>query len=335
MQLSSNLNDGLVEVLDNICGTDVTVYPYKKKVVHLNDALDWYKGIAQRNGYAWPFDDSNLTTPPIPTQNIVSGTGKYKMTGFSSEVVDLLKLEIDDGTGVAKTLYPETLESFGNYLGNLSGHVGGWTGASFDQLYVNASAGIPTKYVKLGDYIYLDRIPNYNATNGLKAYVNRPSSKFLFVSATVTIATPGVFSSTGHGLVAGDTVILNTDGALPTGLSVDTQYYVISAGLTSNAFELSATSGGSAINTSGSQSGNHSFLKTNGSPGINSQHHLSLARKAAATFMTFNNTSGVYNSRLSVVVPEIQKDERMIASFFANRDRDIPKRLQAKYQDNR
>ena len=76
---------------------------------------------------------------------------------------------------------------------------------------------------------------------------------------TVTIASPGVFTVTGHGLGAGDTVVFTTTGALPTGLSVNTVYYVISAGLTSDEFEVSATLGGSAINTSGSQSGTHSI----------------------------------------------------------------------------
>jgi microcystin-dependent protein len=76
---------------------------------------------------------------------------------------------------------------------------------------------------------------------------------------TVTIASPAVFTLSGHGLIAGDTVYLETTGALPTGLSPDTPYYVIAAGLTANNFELSASRGGSAINTSGSQSGSHSL----------------------------------------------------------------------------
>jgi hypothetical protein len=77
---------------------------------------------------------------------------------------------------------------------------------------------------------------------------------------TVTIASPGVFSKTGHGLSVGDTVVFSTTGALPTGLTAGTTYYVISAGLTANAFEVSTTAGGAAVNTSGSQSGTHSLV---------------------------------------------------------------------------
>lgn len=80
---------------------------------------------------------------------------------------------------------------------------------------------------------------------------------------TVTIASPAVFSATAHGLVAGDKVHFKTTGALPTGLSTNTDYYVISAGLTANAFEVSATRGGAAVNTSGTQSGVHTVYSSN------------------------------------------------------------------------
>ena len=79
---------------------------------------------------------------------------------------------------------------------------------------------------------------------------------------TVTIASPGIFTSTGHGLADGDSVIFTTTGALPTGLTAGTAYFVITAGLTADAFEVSATPGGSAVNTSGGQSGTHSLQQT-------------------------------------------------------------------------
>lgn len=77
---------------------------------------------------------------------------------------------------------------------------------------------------------------------------------------TVTIASPAVFSLTAHGFVAGTKLYFTTTGALPTGLVAGTGYYVIAAGLTANAFEVSATAGGSAINSTGSQSGVHSVM---------------------------------------------------------------------------
>jgi len=76
-------------------------------------------------------------------------------------------------------------------------------------------------------------------------------------TVTMTIASPCVVTWNSHPLAAGDKVVFATTGALPTGLTAGTTYYVISAGLTASAFEISATPGGAAINTSGSQSGTH------------------------------------------------------------------------------
>jgi len=77
---------------------------------------------------------------------------------------------------------------------------------------------------------------------------------------TVTIATPAVVTATVT-LANGSPVILANSGypaALPTGLTPGTTYYVINA--SGSTFNLSATVGGAAINTSGSQSGTHYIL---------------------------------------------------------------------------
>ncbi len=77
-------------------------------------------------------------------------------------------------------------------------------------------------------------------------------------SATVTItnASPGVVSWTSHGFVVGDPVYFTTSGSLPTGLTASTIYYV-STVVNANSFQVSATQGGSAINTSSAGSGTH------------------------------------------------------------------------------
>jgi len=74
---------------------------------------------------------------------------------------------------------------------------------------------------------------------------------------TVTIASPGVFTLTAHGFVPNQVLYFSTTGALPTGLTAGTVYYVITAGFTADTFRVSTTIGGSAVNTSGSQSGTH------------------------------------------------------------------------------
>jgi hypothetical protein len=74
-------------------------------------------------------------------------------------------------------------------------------------------------------------------------------------TVTITIASPGVVSWTAHGFNNGNAISFSTTGALPTGLTAGTTYYIVSAA--TDTFQVSATPGGSAINTSGSQSGTH------------------------------------------------------------------------------
>lgn len=80
---------------------------------------------------------------------------------------------------------------------------------------------------------------------------------------TITIASPGVISWTAHGKVAGDKVHFTTTGALPTGLTVNTDYFVIAAGLAADSFRVSTSRGGGAVNTSGAQSGVHIAYNSN------------------------------------------------------------------------
>ncbi len=76
-------------------------------------------------------------------------------------------------------------------------------------------------------------------------------------TVTISNASPAVVTWTGHGFVAGQPVVFSTTGSLPTGLTAGTVYYVISAGLTANEFQVSATAGGAAIDTSSAGSGTH------------------------------------------------------------------------------
>jgi hypothetical protein len=73
---------------------------------------------------------------------------------------------------------------------------------------------------------------------------------------TVTIASPAVVTSS-LAVNEGDVISFTTTGALPTGLSVGTLYYVKTP--VSNTFNVSATFGGAAIITTGVQSGVHSI----------------------------------------------------------------------------
>jgi len=118
--------------------------------------------------------------------------------------------------------------------------------------YALKSDGTVAIFAGTSDRLYLASNTDYSWT---------PVSKPVAVTS-ITNASPAVVNYTGHPFVAGDKVVFSTTGALPTGLTAGTVYYVISAGLTANAFQVSATSGGAAINTSSAGSGTHSVTST-------------------------------------------------------------------------
>jgi hypothetical protein len=75
-------------------------------------------------------------------------------------------------------------------------------------------------------------------------------------SGAVTISnnSPAVITWT-QAFVPGQVVYFTTSSALPAGITANQIYYVIAAGLSGSSFEISATPGGAAVNTSSAGSG--------------------------------------------------------------------------------
>lgn len=78
------------------------------------------------------------------------------------------------------------------------------------------------------------------------------------LTCSITIASPAVVTVSSAQIPDGTPIRLGSTGALPTGLVVGTQYYVVNASGTT--FNLAATAGGTPINTSGTQSGTQTVL---------------------------------------------------------------------------
>jgi Flp pilus assembly protein TadG len=203
------------------------------------------------------------------------------------------------GAGAANTVY-----SYNNYLPDADGGSCGTTFNTFTvtsatpavltksahalatgtEIVVNSSGSLYTGLTK-GTSYYVATVPNANTftlttqSTGT-AFTMTPASALTF---TVTRASPAVFTRTSHGLTAGTAIKLSTTGALYTGLNTTSTYYVISTGLSTNSFRVSTTSGGSAVNTSGSQSGTHSY--TNQTPTVftSNSHGFSVGNAISLT----------------------------------------------------
>lgn len=93
-------------------------------------------------------------------------------------------------------------------------------------------------------------------TSGSGLQVNTITYTQPTVTCTISIASPAVITVTAATLPRnGSPVRFTTTGALPTGLATGTTYWVVNA--SGSTYNVAATKGGTAINTSGTQSGTH------------------------------------------------------------------------------
>lgn len=81
-------------------------------------------------------------------------------------------------------------------------------------------------------------------------------------AVTISQASPGVVTLNGHGLSANREIFFKSDGTLPTGLTQYTHYFVKTVN-DENTFTVSATTGGTAINTTSAGSGTHNLWTKN------------------------------------------------------------------------
>lgn len=106
---------------------------------------------------------------------------------------------------------------------------------------------------------------------------------YLYNSATtksqvsISNGSPAIVSWQAHALAVNQEVVFtNSGGALNAGLTAGTIYYVIAAGLTNAGFEVSASVGGAAINTSDAGSGTQTAT-------AQSEQFISASQLASAT----------------------------------------------------
>lgn len=131
----------------------------------------------------------------------------------------------------------------------------GGTTPSWGTLPTAALPALNQYNVNIGNSSNASTATNTNLLGDVKASTQSST-------VTITIATPGVISYSSHGQVTGNKFYLTTTGALPTGITASTTYYVIY--VDANSFQFATTYAnaivGTAVATSGSQSGTHTLF---------------------------------------------------------------------------
>lgn len=168
---NTTTKNGILQIIERTLGfADAEITSNTTRLAQFtgmcNLALDDAWAIIFKVGGKWQFDDSNHTDYPFITTNLVDGQRDYTFTtdGSSNLILDVYKVMAKNpSTGFYYELEPVDQQN----------------DAHMDTFYNGQlQEGTPDRYDKTGNGIFLDVIPNYNSTAGLKVYVNREGSYF-------------------------------------------------------------------------------------------------------------------------------------------------------------
>lgn len=161
----------LTSLIDSNCKSNITSYPLAEKVIDMNLAMDRAFYLIFESDGKWQFDDSNHTDYPIITTNIVANQRDYSFTSDENGnlILDIYKVMVKNQDGVYYEIFPVDQQSDDNMSSFYDGQ---------------NSIGNPTRYDKTANGIFLDKIPSYNSTGGLKIFINREGSYFTVSDTT-------------------------------------------------------------------------------------------------------------------------------------------------------
>lgn len=160
----------------NICnkiwrstGTNSTNYTAANIAIDVNIAQDEVWAEALKNN-GWNVDDFNQTDYPIITTNLVSGQRSYAFTtdGSSNRILDIYKVQVKDSSGVYQDI--ELVDQQADCPSTMT------DGQNL--------TGTPTSYDLTGNGIFLDLIPSYNSTNGIRIFIDREPTYFVSSDTT-------------------------------------------------------------------------------------------------------------------------------------------------------
>ena len=204
-------NDGLVQHfeievggIDGLAAFSGNTTNLKVVTALINQALDDFWNIAIPASGKWQLDDSNQTDYPIVSTNLIASQRDYSFTvdASSNLILDIYRVFVlTSATGTQyREIYPVDAQSDIETWGLTDGQ---------------NLEGPPYRYDKTANGIFLDPIPSYSATNGLKLYINREASYFTTASTTKKPGVPGVLHKYFYLKAASEYARMNTLSVYP------------------------------------------------------------------------------------------------------------------------
>lgn len=179
---------GIVQIYEKECGMDRGAISddedkLKEFTADVNLALDDVFTIGFKASGTWQLDDSNQTDYPIIKTNLVSGQRDYTflVDQRGNLILDIYRVVVSDSQGKFREIYPVDQQTLNNNQENTDNFINGQN-----------LSGIPTRYDKTANGIFLDLIPNYNYANGLQVFINREPLYFSYDDLTKKAGIPGL-----------------------------------------------------------------------------------------------------------------------------------------------
>lgn len=163
---------GIIQEIESNCGfqdggISGNTTLLKKFTAQVNLALDKIFSIIFKAGKKWQFDDGNHIDHPFIMTNIVSGQRDYSFVTDEQGnlILDIYKVMRKNADGFWEEIKPVDQQS----------------DETTEEFYDGRDVpGIPNRYDKTGNSIFFDVVPDYNSTNGLKIFINREGSYFVY-----------------------------------------------------------------------------------------------------------------------------------------------------------
>jgi len=170
----------ITQSIDRKVKSNSVSYPIADKTADINEAIDFVYDTIFKSSGKWQFDDTNHTDYQIITTNLIQGQRDY--TFLTDEqgnlILDIYKVMVKNEQGIYQEIYPVDQQS-DEYM------QGFWSGQNHES--------VPTRYDKTANGIFLDAIPSYNSTDGLKVFINREGSYFQTTDTTKKPGFAGLF----------------------------------------------------------------------------------------------------------------------------------------------
>lgn len=146
----------------------------------VNVAMDDFVALAIRSSGTWQFDDSNQSDYPIITTDLKAGQRDYTFTtdGSGNLILEIYRVFIKNQAGVYQEVYPIDAQSDANTQSLTDGR---------------ETQGTPYRYDKTANGFFVDPVPSYDSTAGVKAYINREATYFASIDTTKKPGVPGIF----------------------------------------------------------------------------------------------------------------------------------------------